>query len=89
MIWHAMTYYALHTTIREVNTFAMSIQITAFFVVVGLVVISLLLKPIIWPIIITYPWQNTEKEERVVILAGSYNPPHRGHLAMLEYLAKR
>lgn len=67
----------------------MSIQITAFFVVVGLVVISLLLKPIIWPIIITYPWQNTEKEERVVILAGSYNPPHRGHLAMLEYLAKR
>lgn len=28
-------------------------------------------------------------EERTVILAGSYNPPHFGHLAMLEYLSKR
>lgn len=24
-----------------------------------------------------------------VVLAGSYNPPHRGHLAMLLYLSKR
>lgn len=29
------------------------------------------------------------KEQRTVILAASYNPPHNGHLALLEYLAKR
>ena len=29
------------------------------------------------------------KEDRIVILAGSYNPPHRGHLEMLNYLSRR
>jgi len=52
----------------------------------------LLLIPILWPPIISYPWQftNTAKERRqVVVLAGSFNPPHNGHLAMLQYLSKR
>ena len=51
---------------------------------------AILIKPIIWPVIIRFPWDDdVAKEDRVVILAGSYNPPHRGHLAMLEYLSKR
>jgi len=30
---------------------------------------------------------RTERKKTTVIMAGSYNPPHLGHLAMLEYLA--
>lgn len=49
-----------------------------------------LLKPILFPTIIEYPWEEvSRKEDKTVILAGSYNPPHLGHLAMLEYLSKR
>ena len=33
--------------------------------------------------------QSSTNHQRIVILAGSYNPPHLGHLAMLEYLATR
>ena len=32
---------------------------------------------------------RTERKKTTVIMAGSYNPPHLGHLAMLEYLADR
>lgn len=55
-----------------------------------------LISLIINPIIIRFPWKHSDDPvvrerdtKRVVVLAGSYNPPHRGHLAMLEYLAER
>lgn len=58
----------------------------AFIVVLGVI----LVKPILFPKVIKFPWADIwRKEEDVVILAGSYNPPHLGHLAMLEYLSKR
>lgn len=55
-----------------------------------------LILPIIRPTIIEYPWKlptsptiRARDKKKVVILAGSYNPPHLGHLAMLEYLSER
>lgn len=62
---------------------------------IGLAIV--LAKPIIWPTVIPYPWimaktqqpeEESDKHKRVV-LAGSYNPPHNGHLSMLTYLAER
>jgi len=48
------------------------------------------------PIVHPYPWklaptsaQRLSDKKKKVVLAGSYNPPHRGHVAMLEYLAER
>ena len=54
-----------------------------------LILTAILIRPILWPTIITFPWKQMDKEDRIVVLAGSYNPPHLGHLAMLEYLSKR
>jgi bifunctional ADP-heptose synthase (sugar kinase/adenylyltransferase) len=55
-----------------------------------------LLVPIMNPTIIEYPWQfpssdrqRQNDKKKVVLLAGSYNPPHNGHVAMLEHLSKR
>lgn len=60
-----------------------------FIVVLG----GILVKPILFPSIIAFPWQDsdgtTQKLDETVILAGSYNPPHLGHLAMLQYLSRR
>lgn len=45
---------------------------------------------IIWPNIVTYPWkENEEQIDTTVIFAASYNPPHFGHIQILEYLSKR
>ena len=52
------------------------------------------------PVIIKYPWDRNDNckvdsyaafsdKKKTVVLAGSYNPPHKGHLAMIEYLSHR
>eukprot|EP00980_Cylindrotheca_fusiformis_P014494 scaffold3875_cov123-Cylindrotheca_fusiformis.AAC.14 len=72
------------------NTYSMISETSPIFFLlaaVGLAVAYKLVPPIIWPTIITYPWEEEEKEDKIVILAGSYNPPHLGHLKMLEYLS--
>lgn len=52
--------------------------------------IGLLLWPLVFPTVHTYPWKLPKKKnEGTVILAGSFNPPHYGHYAMLQYLAKK
>jgi hypothetical protein len=56
----------------------------------AIVAAVVLILPILFPAIIEFPWEDKNvKESQTVVLAGSYNPPHRGHLAMLEYLSKR
>jgi len=60
-----------------------------------IVAVVILVKPILFPIIISFPWPKEEdtpkktSRDKIVILAGSYNPPHLGHLAMLQYLSQR
>lgn len=53
---------------------------------------ALLLGRIVFPTIITYPWtdcKSREDQSSTVVVAGSYNPPHHGHLAVLAYLSQR
>lgn len=60
---------------------------------IAVAAISVLVYNILWPVIIYYPWEaadaKEEKSNQTVIFAASYNPPHFGHLAMLEYLSTR
>lgn len=60
------------------------------------IVAWLLIPPILYPTVIEYPWQlpsnqseRNKDKQRIVVLAGSFNPPHNGHLAMLQYLSQR
>ena len=52
--------------------------------------IILIVKRLYFPTIIPYPWPVVKKDKTTkVVLAGSYNPPHFGHFAMLIYLSER
>jgi len=59
--------------------------------------ISILIFRVIFPTIITHPWRLPPKDSQrskldkksTVVLAGSFNPPHLGHLVMIRYLAER
>ena len=61
--------------------------------IVGLILlvgVILLIKRLYFPTIIPYPWPDVKKDKTTkVVLAGSYNPPHYGHFAMLIYLSER
>ena len=71
----------------------------AWFALVGVavLVVAKLAKPIVFPTVITYPWpkdscsyrQQKREKDMTVVLAGSFNPPHHGHLVMMDYLTER
>jgi cytidyltransferase-like protein len=48
---------------------------------------------ILSPSIVTFPWDDEgsrdEIKNQTVVFAASYNPPHHGHLRMLEYLSRK
>ena len=57
----------------------------------------ILIYRIVFPTIRTYPWSKppedspSRKREKTltVVFAGSFNPPHWGHLVMIRYLSDR
>jgi cytidyltransferase-like protein len=64
--------------------------------------VKLFVYPTFFPHVIRYPWptslhQNSNNNSKTkttttattVVLAGSFNPPHYGHLAMLQYLSQQ
>ena len=68
--------------------------ITVLFVAAA---ISILIFRVMFPTIIIHPWKMPSKgsiqskldKKSTVVLAGSFNPPHLGHLVMIRYLANR
>jgi len=71
----------------DLKAFWLAVYVGLAYAAVTLVV---LVYQICWPKIITYPWKEEEKQiNRTVIFAASYNPPHHGHVRILEYLSKR
>lgn len=78
------------------------VAVTGWTIAIGLVGITLiaaiildpLVSLILHPIILSHPWplnddQSAKDSQRMVVFAASFNPPHKGHLVMLEYLARR
>ena len=69
-----------------------------FGLVAGAVVFALL-WPVVWPATETLDiatetgrrsgGERARRRQGSVVLGGSYNPPHRGHIAMLAHLSKR
>lgn len=102
--WH---HFSLHLR-SQINTpfynTKMDISISIYslpliaFEVFFLISIALLIKRVLRPTIISFPYEdpknanqtkNVGDKKCTVVLAGSYNPPHYGHLAMLAYLSKK
>lgn len=57
----------------------------------------LILLRVVFPTILKHPWKLPAKgswrqkrdKKTTVVFAGSFNPPHWGHLVMIKYLAER
>ena len=70
-------------------------------IAVPIVAFCILAYRVAFPTVLSFPWRSTlppseknsrrRKEERrtTVVFAGSFNPPHWGHLVMIRYLADR
>lgn len=67
------------------------LRVCLFYILMLIVVIAYQLVLGMWPKIVSYKtWiKDKKKEHTVVILAGSFNPPHNGHIAMLHYLSDK
>ena len=86
----------MNTMIAIVRPFHWTI---ASIVVALIVATFILVYRVANPTILTFPWRlpsassksRRRKRERnmTVIFAGSFNPPHWGHLVMIRYLAER
>ncbi len=52
-----------------------------------------LLFQLFYPKVLKFPWTSSfnkkKDKEMTVVFAGSFNPPHNGHLVMIQYLAMR
>lgn len=77
------------------NSSLITLWITfSLIIIIMLHSVGSLIYSILFPTVISYPWekqydQRQKDEGDYVIMAGSFNPPHKGHFAMLEYLSKR
>lgn len=95
-----------HAAKATVDTAAPSISLlptillTAAALLLSIIVLPcviLILKRLLFPTVLTHPWQIPSENSRQrkldretsVVFAGSFNPPHHGHLVMISYLAER
>jgi len=79
----------------------MILQILAYFAIAlagaAVIAVGILVFRILFPTILSFPWcmssDNSRRRKRekdiTVVFAGSFNPPHLGHLVMIRYLAER
>ena len=59
--------------------------------------LGILVYRVAFPTILSFPWdmpsessRSSKREKKMtVVFAGSFNPPHWGHLVMIRYLAER
>lgn len=69
--------------------------IATLFGIAWAIILSPHVYRIFRPSIISYPWDKTSdtdestKSNQTVVFAASYNPPHHGHIRILEYLGKK
>jgi len=80
------------------DMFIVAVTVSAIAIAVAVAIaLCILIFRIVFPAILSFPWSMPSKDSRyqkrekkmTVVFAGSFNPPHWGHLVMIRYLAGR
>lgn len=86
-------YYYFGNTLATPSPFVLVVGVATIVLVVVLVPV---LRPLLFPTVVPYPrprhattHAGEEAAHQVVVLAGSFNPPHHGHLDLIRYLSER
>eukprot|EP00804_Cyclotella_cryptica_P029411 CCRYP_013363-RA/>CCRYP_013363-RA protein AED:0.12 eAED:0.12 QI:194/1/1/1/0.5/0.66/3/376/239 len=77
--------------------YTIAIILLVVILTIALLPCILILLRVLFPTVLTHPWklspnespQRKREKESLVVFAGSFNPPHWGHLVMIRYLAER
>lgn len=88
-----------HGTMVDLTIYTAFITAASASIIAVLLPTLYLLYQLLFPRILKFPWPSAstssksrrEKKDKqtTVIIAGSFNPPHNGHLVMMKYLAMR
>ena len=75
------------------NSLWLALWIIGLFLFTLVLIACHLLYSIVFPSILRYPWPDRRRQGRkipqTVVLAGSFHPPHLGHVAMLQYVQQQ
>lgn len=89
----------LHAALQTLPFLIVAALRVLLFAAIGAAAIAagVLIYRIAFPSILAFPWslppetsrRRKREKEMTVVFAGSFNPPHWGHFAMIRYLAER
>lgn len=83
-------YYYMLQCIQYFIHSMLTLKTACIIVITTILLITLILSyQVAFPKIVKHPWPSVLEKNKTVVIAGSYNPPHNGHLAMIRYLASR
>jgi len=81
--------FASYIAINSIIWFLITFFTSYSFFLLGIINISILFFLLLCAPVVSFPYGQPSRQNVSVVQAGSFNPPHRGHMQVLEYLSQR
>jgi len=81
--------FANYVLVNSIGWFLITFYTSWSFFLLGFINFSICFIMLIRSPVVSYPYGQPSREDISVVQAGSFNPPHRGHMEILKYLSQR
>lgn len=81
--------FTSYIAINSIGWFLMTFFTSWSFILLGFINAFILFFLLIRSPVVSFPYGRPSREDVSVVQAGSFNPPHRGHMQILKYLSQR